>query len=328
MRVFVSSTVYDLIDVRAEISALLNLMGISPVLSDDKLSDFHVQQSANSIETCLVNVAASDEVIVILDKRYGPRLGDYGFENISATHLEYQHAVKEKNPIHMYVRDRLEADFGIWKRNKRKDSVELTWVKKPDYGLFDVLDEHSRLSAKAKQSNWYRTFTSTVDLKASLRKYFDKRVLPERVIDAISRNAFPLFDLKVQATNSVVDFCQVLHVKARVTNVGGSPAFDVAFYWSEDMNSADKKSRRNIIAPRAFVKMSFMYGVGEGALGIKKKLIVEYSSPLGVGVVDTFEVGSHIRPGPQPVMFSGGKLLTREFRQVPDLQLTIQDSDS
>jgi AraC-like DNA-binding protein len=62
MRVFVSSTVYDLLDIRSEIAELLRSLNIQPVLSDDKLSDFEPKFDANSIEACLVNVASSDEV--------------------------------------------------------------------------------------------------------------------------------------------------------------------------------------------------------------------------------------------------------------------------
>ncbi len=39
MKVFVSSTVYDLLDIRAEIAELLRSLDISPVLSDDPISD-------------------------------------------------------------------------------------------------------------------------------------------------------------------------------------------------------------------------------------------------------------------------------------------------
>ncbi len=75
MKVFISSTCYDLIDVRCELDDFLKSLGLLPVLSDSYLSDFEVQYDKNSIETCLVNVRSADIVIVILDKRYGPRLG-------------------------------------------------------------------------------------------------------------------------------------------------------------------------------------------------------------------------------------------------------------
>lgn len=116
MRVFISSTVFDLIDVRAELGELCRSVGIIPVLSDDKLSDFRVQPDENSIQTCLTNVESCDEFVLILNRRYGPRLGKFGFDDISATDLEYRKAVDRKIPIHFYVRDRLDADYSIWKK--------------------------------------------------------------------------------------------------------------------------------------------------------------------------------------------------------------------
>ena len=65
-KVFVSSTCYDLIDLRADVQHGLRDMGLAPVLSDDSTSDFEVAPDKNSIETCLVNVDACDHVIFVL----------------------------------------------------------------------------------------------------------------------------------------------------------------------------------------------------------------------------------------------------------------------
>ena len=124
MKVFISSTVFDLLDVRAEVADLLQSCGIKSVLSDDKLSDFTIQADKNSIETCLVNADACDEMIVILDKRYGPRLGKHGYDDVSATHLEYRHFLKTKRQVHFFVRDRLEGAHGIWKSNGRRTDID------------------------------------------------------------------------------------------------------------------------------------------------------------------------------------------------------------
>src|SRR4051812_7537858 len=118
MRVFISSTAYDLIDIRAELFEYFKSLGIIPILSDNSLSDFTIEHNINSIETCLANVDRADEVVVILDKRYGPSLKSAGYDDVSATHLEFRRAIERRKPIHFFVRDRLEADFSIWKKNK------------------------------------------------------------------------------------------------------------------------------------------------------------------------------------------------------------------
>ena len=47
MRVFVSSTCYDLLDLRAEVEAHLQEMGLTPLLSDRPSSDFEVLPEVN-----------------------------------------------------------------------------------------------------------------------------------------------------------------------------------------------------------------------------------------------------------------------------------------
>jgi hypothetical protein len=325
MRVFVSSTVYDLIDTRAEIADLLRSIGISPVLSDDKLSDFHVTHSANSIETCLINVASSDEIVIILDQRYGPRLGMCGFDDISATHLEYRHAVALRKPIHMYVRDRLEADHQIWKKNRKDESLQLSWIRDAhDYGLFALMDEHTKLSARRATSNWYRPFTSSIDLVASLRKQLELRILPERVVDSINKNEFPLFDITQETTSSIVDNYQVLTFKCTLTNVGGAPAFDCRVYWDDKNEEVAELNQRSIVTPGGTVKMTFVFTLGNGHLGTKKQLIVEYSSAIGVFVVDRFEVGGRVRPGPQPMIWAGASLVKRKFLHGAEVRIAIE----
>ena len=71
MRVFISSTCYDLIDLRAELEAFFRSAGIEPIMSDSLDSEFQVLQRQNSIETCLANVREADVFVIILSSRYG-----------------------------------------------------------------------------------------------------------------------------------------------------------------------------------------------------------------------------------------------------------------
>src|SRR5262245_46819488 len=133
MRVFVSSTCYDLIDLRAELHEDLQDLGIDSLFSDIKESDFHTPGDAigNSIETCLANLRSSDVVVVVLSQRYGPSLGER-YNNVSATHLEYREAQKHKKRILFYVRDRLVADLTTWKKNGRSKDYKPTWPGSPE----------------------------------------------------------------------------------------------------------------------------------------------------------------------------------------------------
>lgn len=83
--VFISSTCYDLMDVRAELADILSSKGFIPKISDDPFQ-FDISPTEDSIQSCIRNVDEADVVICILDKRYGPVLPPDN--KYSATHTE------------------------------------------------------------------------------------------------------------------------------------------------------------------------------------------------------------------------------------------------
>ena len=169
-KIFVSSTCYDLIDIRSEIEPILSENGFTPILSDSNTSEFTIHPDINSIESCLVNVKDAGIFVIILSQRYGSSLKESGFEDISATHLEYNTAVNSNIPIYMYVRDKLEAELSIYKKNVGNPKIEsmLSWIKPKDLKIFDLLEEHKKLSAQNTRSNWIGTFKNSRELKMLL----------------------------------------------------------------------------------------------------------------------------------------------------------------
>lgn len=220
--VFVSSTCYDLIDVRAELEAELRDLGLTPVMSDRPSAEFAVTPDANSIESCLANVRRCDAVVVILSQRYGPSLKKAGYPDVSATHLEYLAAREANKPIHMYVRDRLEADFGLWKRNAER-AINLSWVKAGDEAIFGLLDDHRRLVADAKRSNWFWVFRDSRELRSRIGSDFQKqagRAVLRRLMDT---GRVPALIPQVERW-SIDKKTRILSLDVSVTNAGTAPA--------------------------------------------------------------------------------------------------------
>lgn len=312
MCVFISSTVYDLIDIRAELAEQLRAIGITPVLSDDKLSDFRVQHDVNSIETCLVNVESCDEFLLILDQRYGPILEKFDYEKVSATHLEYQRAIEKKIPVRVYVRDRLEADFAIWKRNGRTSSVKLSWVK--DRGLFELLVKHGELEANSTTSNWYSTFTSSIDLKAAITKHFEEQILPERLVEAIQNNVFSLFDIKVDITELSNN---VRCITASLTNISRVPAFNLNVYWESCED--EEKFECSIFSRDRTLLMNHAW---LDSNPVEKFLVVEYEGLIGISVCDRFCICSSLA-GRGAILMSG-KLVDQKFQRSAGVSIEIE----
>lgn len=306
MNVFLSSTVFDLIDVRASVERLLRQIGVAPILSDSSLSAFDAKPSVNSIETCLLNVDRADEFICILDQRYGPSLASAGFEDVSATHLEYRRAKSRGIPIQFFVRDRLEADYSVWKRNRSDENLRLTWVK--DKQLLNFLDEHRKLENQTKHSNWLSIFSASTDLCDIIEARLQPRILPAQLMDALQTNAMPLFSCKLTSNELVIGNIPSLQLKLECRNVGSSPAFDVKTKWSTE----EKCYTQPLLAPGESVCPVIIANIA-GHSDISTNMELEYETAFGVRVIESHNVACIFQRGFQTSMLSGTTLNKRRF---------------
>jgi hypothetical protein len=227
MRIFICSTCYDLIDLRAELEAFFREAGVTPVLSDRLNSDFDANQQINSVETCLVNVRHCDEFVIILSSRYGPSLKSAGFADFSAMHLEYNEARKCSKPIHMYVRDRLEAEYSVWHKNRSAPDFKYPWSKEDHLRLFEILAEHRDLAKAGAQSNWLWIFKDSVELKARLAVDF-KTQITRALVTRLSENGRVPF-LEVTNTVHKPDDDHLINFELTIRNAGTVVALSPVF---------------------------------------------------------------------------------------------------
>jgi hypothetical protein len=163
--IFISSTCYDLVDLRAYLRHRLEAWGAVVKLSEDPHSGFAVDPLVDSIESCKQNVATSDVVIAVLDKRYGPPLpAPYGGR--SATHVEIDYAHELGKPVLLFIRTLAHQDF---QKIKREPESKTFWVEPDDSDRrkqwADFVKSLSRIpDAGQARSNWVDPFTSCVDL--------------------------------------------------------------------------------------------------------------------------------------------------------------------
>lgn len=318
MNVFLSSTIFDLIDVRASLERLLRQIGVSPILSDSSLSAFDAKPSVNSIETCLLNVDRADEFICILDQRYGPSLASAGFEDISATHLEYRRAKSQGIPIQFFVRDRLEADYAVWRRNPSDTNLKLAWTK--DKRLLQFLDEHRKLENQTEHSNWFSVFTAATDLCDIVETRLQDQILPGQLMDALQSNAMPLFSCKLSSNELVVGNIPSLQLKLECRNVGSSPAFDVETKWSTE----DDGHTQPLVAPGESVCPVIIANIA-GHTDISVNFELSYETAFGVRVAESHNVGCIFQRGLQLSMLSGATLKYRRFIRSQRPTITLDE---
>ncbi len=157
--IFLSSTVENLRDCRAEVVKELESRGIKIRYSESP--DFAGIPRNNVYDICLQNVLSSSHFIIILDRKYGePYQGTRyeRFKGISITHAELKVALEDKDkPILFYVRDYVRHHYKTWKNNPDLKCDIM-------HGVFAMIKEFE----ETKQ--YITPFKTSVDLKLMILK--------------------------------------------------------------------------------------------------------------------------------------------------------------
>lgn len=221
-RVFVSSTCYDLVDLRAELRAYLLEMGLDPLLSEHV--EFGAETDRNSIETCLVKLEESDVVLCIIGTRYGGKLLRAGYPDLSATHLEYRRAMELGKPLHFFVRDKTLGAHAIWKKQGREPGEFLPVSKADSEFLFPWISEHERLSHDDQTNNWVHSFRDSVELRQRVGKILAFSLQKREINQAIDEGTLPLLDSWARTDANATVGQRIKYTFAAI-NIGLHPVF-------------------------------------------------------------------------------------------------------
>lgn len=142
LRVFVSSTCYDLDVLRSELRPFIASLGYDPVMSD--YSDVLFDPRAHTHDSCIKEVPGCDMVLLIVGSRFGgtavpSALDAIDFtvmeqasakteillskERLSITQLEVLKAIEQGVPVYAFVDDRVLHDHHVYERNKEKKGI-------------------------------------------------------------------------------------------------------------------------------------------------------------------------------------------------------------
>ena len=163
--VMVSSTFYDLKQVRQDLSTfLLDALGYRALLSE--LPSFPVNPDLDTVTNCRRRVEEDVDVLVlVIGGRYGS-VDDHSGKSV--TNLEYLTARAKGIPIYVFVENRILNILPVWKANQQGDFSDV--VDTPELFRFvDVIrDDHK---------NWVFPFEITQDITKTLRIQFANQFL-------------------------------------------------------------------------------------------------------------------------------------------------------
>jgi hypothetical protein len=157
LRVFVSSTCYDLSQIRADLFDFISNLGYQPVLSEH--SSFPINPDNDTINNCIENVKSSDIFILIVGNRYGHVIDN----GKSVTNTEYLYAKKIGIPIYVFIYKPIITLLPVWRQNRGADfsnSIDSTLI-------FDFVD-----LLRSVDKNWCFEFEKAQDIIHTVRIQF------------------------------------------------------------------------------------------------------------------------------------------------------------
>jgi hypothetical protein len=204
LRVFVSSTCYDLSMLRAQLRIFIQSMGYDPIMSD--YEDVLYDPRIHTHTSCVDEVSNCDVLILIIGSRFGGKstveaLNRINFdilkneslniealkkkENLSVTQLEVLKAVEESIPTYTFIDKKVWHDHELYEKNKDKDIINEIFfpsIEKQETAKF-VFNFINFVRLRTKGNNIF-TFEKIQDIEEILRKqwssYFQRLLNEQR----------------------------------------------------------------------------------------------------------------------------------------------------
>jgi hypothetical protein len=190
LRVFVSSTCFDLGPIRGQLRNFLNSMGYEPIMSD--YNDVLYDPRIHTHTSCVEEIVTCDVIILLIGSRFGGKaipeaISKVDFdsildksksvehlkkkENISVTQLEVLKAVEIEIPIFTFIDSRLWNDHELYEKNKLKPilkDIEFPSIERPETAEF--IFEFVNFLRHRTKGNSINTFGKFEDIEEALKK--------------------------------------------------------------------------------------------------------------------------------------------------------------
>ena len=154
LKVFVSSTCYDLSQIRRDIEEFLVHSGYKAILSDSP-RNFAIDPFSRTLENCLQSVRESSALLLVVGGRYGS-IQDGTVRSI--TNMEYDQAMESCVPVLTFV------DNVVWTAKREYDlsgdKATFKHSRVDDNRVFEFIDQLTH----APYGDWIFPFTTAQEI--------------------------------------------------------------------------------------------------------------------------------------------------------------------
>lgn len=207
--IFISSTDYNLKDLRAELARFLGELGYKPFLSS---AEGFPDNSPNlePWESCIPVLEKCFVMVLVIDGRYGaglkwPNYTEYfSDKKIAPTHGEYIFAHKNRKRMLVFIRRNLMPHYQSYRTvmdkcgNKKEEAEKLLSPTLPEYVTFQTLDFINEVKT-TKPIPWINEFDDITSVKREIQK----KMLNELAELFLIKNKH--FETVIDSFNKVMD---------------------------------------------------------------------------------------------------------------------------
>ena len=196
-RVFISSTYYDLKNVRADLERYIKGRGFDPVLNERGQIPYGNEEKLE--EYCYREIENCDILVSIIGGRHG---SSSSHDPYSISQKELKTAIDLGRPVYIFVEKSVLAEYKTYEKNK--ESKEIEYVAVDNVAIYQFMDEVFYLPINNQVAPFETSSDITVYLQEQWAGLF-QRLLRD---DAKKKEVMLLEDLKTTAKtlNQLVTF--------------------------------------------------------------------------------------------------------------------------
>ncbi len=156
VNIFISSTCYDLSQVRQDLREFISSLGHNPIMSEQ--NNFPIDPQLDNWENCINAVKNHADIFVLI---IGNKYGSVGETGKSITNTEYLTAVLKGIPIYTFSLKQMTTLLPMWERYPDADFSNVV----DNNQIFEFLSE-----VRKKSGRWNFEFENAQDIKDTLSK--------------------------------------------------------------------------------------------------------------------------------------------------------------
>ena len=160
-RIFISSTFYDLKQIRSDINLFIEGLGYETVRNEE--GDIPYGKEDALEEYCYKEIKSIDILISIIGGRYGTEAMRDGY---SISQTELKKALNEKKQVYIFIDKNVLAEYETYQLNKDKEDVKYKYVD--NVKIYQFIEEIRSLNV----NNNIKGFETATDVTRYLKEQF------------------------------------------------------------------------------------------------------------------------------------------------------------